>query len=536
MLPSLPYMDKYRKGVQLQFGGLDHRRGAGEGTLWDMENLTAQEAPLISSRDPRHFVRTLEKPNGMWAADDLIWVDGTNLYVNGELRWSELTDTPKIFASLGNYTCVLPDKIVVRKDLPLSIQYMEHSLTNDAIFTDGTLYGEPAEKNALFIPYEAQQVWYGFNIGDAVKIETQVEIAGELTWIEYKTAIIRDISYNRQALFFSENTFNAVTTTPQPVRVTRAVPDMDFMCVNENRLWGCKGDTIYASKLGDPTNWNVFDGISTDSYAVDVGTEGSFTGCCSYLGYPIFFKENHVYKIYGDKPSNFHVMQSADLGVESGSGKSLAVAGEVLYYLSRAGVMAYAGGVPENISAVFGLMNFQDAVAGSDGVRYAVSMTDGDGNRHLMIYDTRYGMWHREDDFDAIDFCWHQSGLWALDRDGGMWYLWGDDVPEGATEEENIESFAEFGDWAEGAPQRKGSSHVELRVELEAGSLLEVSVQYDSDGVWRPVGRMEATQKRSFYLPVIPRRCDHWRLRLEGVGKWRLYSLTRNFYIGSSFH
>ena len=67
------------------------------------------------------------------------------------------------------------------------------------------------------------------------------------------------------------------------------MPELDFLCENENRLWGCKGDTIYASKLGDPFNWNVFDGVSTDSYAVDVGSAGDFTGCFAYRGYPVFF-------------------------------------------------------------------------------------------------------------------------------------------------------------------------------------------------------------------------------------------------------
>ena len=29
------------------------------------------------------------------------------------------------------------------------------------------------------------------------------------------------------------------------VTLARTVPSMDFICVNENRMWGCKGDTIY---------------------------------------------------------------------------------------------------------------------------------------------------------------------------------------------------------------------------------------------------------------------------------------------------
>lgn len=99
------------------------------------------------------------------------------------------------------------------------------------------------------------------------------------------------------------------------------------------------------SKLGDPFNWNVFEGLETDSYAVDTGSAGDFTGCVSFLGYPVFFKEDHIYKVYGSIPSNFEVMGSATLGVAKGCGGSLAIAGERLLYLSNSGVMIYSGGI-----------------------------------------------------------------------------------------------------------------------------------------------------------------------------------------------
>ena len=54
------------------------------------------------------------------------------------------------------------------------------------------------------------------------------------------------------------------------------MPDLDFICESENRLWGCSNETrtIYASALGDPTNFFSYQGLSTDSYAVAVGSEG----------------------------------------------------------------------------------------------------------------------------------------------------------------------------------------------------------------------------------------------------------------------
>lgn len=105
-----------------------------------------------------------------------------------------------------------------------------------------------------------------------------------------QTIIIREI--DGDYLRFYENSFTINEGgDAETLTISRDVPDMDFICENENRLWGCKEDTIYSSKLGDPFNWNVFDGLSTDSYAVNVGSAGDFTACCSYLGYPVFFKE-----------------------------------------------------------------------------------------------------------------------------------------------------------------------------------------------------------------------------------------------------
>jgi hypothetical protein len=44
---------------------------------------------------------------------------------------------------------------------------------------------------------------------------------------------------------------------------------------------------------------------------------------------------------------------------------------------------------------------------------------------------------------------------------------------------------------------------------------------------------MNAGTKRSYYLPIVPRRGDHYRIKIEGTGGCRVYSLAREYYIGS---
>ena len=158
---------------------------------------------------------------------------------------------------------------------------------------DGTYAGEEAKGNTVFCETAGFDWSDYFNPGDGVTI------SGASAEGNNKTAVVREIEDG--ALRFYENCF-VTGGGSQSVTVKRAVPDMDFLCENENRLWGCKGDTIYACKLGDIFNWNVFDGVATDSYAADVASTGDFTACASYLGYPCFFKEEHIYKVYGDRP------------------------------------------------------------------------------------------------------------------------------------------------------------------------------------------------------------------------------------------
>ena len=70
-------------------------------------------------------------------------------------------------------------------------------------------------------------------------------------------------------------------------------------------------------------------------------------------------------------------------------------------------------------------------------------------------------------------------------------------------------------------------------MEIDAGAVVRVEVQYDSDGQWVEVYRMDMTRKRSVAVPFIPRRCDHFRLRLSGAGDFILYSITKSVEQGS---
>lgn len=539
MSRGLPYMtdsDGIRKSTQIVFGGYNHNAGAVDGGIWDMQNMCSDDYPIISVRPPRYRVDRKTIPGGMYGGDGFFYLAGSTLYKDGKEISGLILNSGDIrqFASLGRYLVILPDKKYYDRDPPPgNPEYgeLELTITDEITFEDGVYAGKQAKMNRL---WGRNNIFINVNVGDAVTITSTANPDKEITAVVREKSRIQPL---HNYLDFDENIFFGWANRDSSgnkgiVTVKRTVPDMDFICECNNRLWGCKGDTIYASKLGDIFNWNVFDGLSTDSYAVDVGSVGDFTGCCTYQGHPTFFKEDYIHKVYGDRPSNFQVTSTATLGVRKNSGASLAIAGERLYYLSRAGVVSYSGGVPVNISYELGNDHLENAVGGSDGEKYYVLLKDGSSYRYLYVYDTQKRMWHKEDRQNIVSFCWSEE-LYFQTSDGEIWTAGKvRSEPSPAVTEGRILSFVEFNDFYEAGPNRAGTAKLQLRLELDAGAEVKVYMSFDS-GPFEVVSSITADGKKSFYLPLIPRRSDHFRVRIEGTGMWKLHSLTRECYKGS---
>lgn len=332
-------------------------------------------------------------------------------------------------------------------------------------------------------------------------------------------------------------------TQDKPIRIAREMPEMDFIIESGNRLWGCRygpsGDgtvnEIYASKLGDFKNWNCFMGVSTDSYVATVGTDGQFTGAITHLGYPLFFKENCIHKVYGSYPANFQIQTTACKGVQEGSGKSLSIVNEVLYYKSRMGVCAYDGSLPVEISLALGAVNYHNAVAGTLGNKYYISMTDDSAQHHLFVYDTSKGMWHKEDNTDAADFCTCRGNLYYIDyADNQIRVVRG--TGEGdVIESTPIEWQAITGIIGTDSPDKKYVSRMDVRMSINVGARTSFYVEYDSCGEWEYLFTMNGVKLQTFAVPIRPRRCDHMRLKILGSGEAKIFSICKTIEQGSDF-
>ncbi len=389
-------------------------------------------------------------------------------------------------------------------------------------------------------------VW---QVGDAIEFEFGAEGGGEMMrpQKEQKYFVVSAIGENEDGkryiriplalTAFTEVTAGLETDT---ITLKRTMPEMDFVIENENRLWGCKYglvdgemiNEIFACKLGDPKNWHHFTNTAIDSYYVSMGADGAFTGAVSYGGNPVFFRENRMHRIYGNYPANYSLKTYDCHGVEAGSDKSLTVMNDVLFYKSPVGIMAFTGATPVIISDCFGNEKYKNAVACSLGNKMLFSMTDSKNQKSLFVFDDVTKLWHKEDNLAVKDFAVYGGEIYALTNDDSLISMHG----VYGTAEDDFEWFLESGKIGFMTPFRKRISKVTLRLLMELDARASISIQYDSSGHFEHISTLKPAGKvRSIAVPIMPRRCDHFALKIEGRGALKILSVTKYTEEGSDY-
>ena len=337
------------------------------------------------------------------------------------------------------------------------------------------------------------------------------------------------------------NVYDALTANT--LTIERKVPEMDYICEKDNRLYGVSNSeeekifntqtgqyetvtsrVLHASALGQPTRWNVFEGAATDSFAVAVAGEGDFTGIVSYSGSVIAFKEDRMYKLTGDYPAEFYLRSYSVDGVKKNCHKSLAIINEVLYYLSPYGVMSYSGGVPGLISYNLDLLRFQDAVAGRDRTRYYISMEDPENGYMIYSYDTVRDLWviERKEQATGIE----RVGDYAYACIDGKIYKLADELSQ-----EETTWMALLPETDEGIFEKKRYQNARLIADVDGS--LTVSCRQNDHEEWQTLGTITEKGKKVHSLPMDTIRCDRIQFKLEGEGKATIWAFERQFTVGS---
>lgn len=120
-------------------------------------------------------------------------------------------------------------------------------------------------------------------------------------------------------------------------------------------------------------------------------------------------------------------------------------------------------------------------------------------------------------------FCSEGDKLYMACNDG----VYTDSIGADCVESEaQVKWFAESGEIGCGDPGRKYLIKLRLRAVLPAGSELQIFTSYD-DGDFVPCTCVVGYGITPIEVPFVPRRCDRFRLRLEGIGPCSLLSIYK---------
>ena len=583
--PELEQPKQSREMIR-RWGGLNRKPGASENEFSDMYGFRADAYPVLSTATGSIAHAVGGRIQGMIGGDDLFVVldgyirrfpfdpddPGVNLGIDGggDVR----------LVRMGAYIVVFPHGVIYNTAdgtvNQISVEYSKSNWTVGYALCrqDGTEYGaytasetppENPSDGALWVDtsqspaglkkYDSSLgTWNGVasvyikitglpGIGssglkqydgvtlsgfgsDSTKIPIGFDVNGA------KTIEAIGSNYIVVAGILTQN----LSITEKKITISRSFPDMDYVVECGNRLWGCKyGESdgkllneIYACALGDPTNWNRFRGLATDSYAANRGCDGPWTGAVTYGGYPYFFKKGYREKVYPSEYGAHKIVTTACDGVENGD--TLAVVNGVLYYQSDRGVIAFDGSactvVDDPLNGIHGGL-----ACGLGNKYYLYGDTAGeDGYFPLYVYHTRYGLWHIEERFYRKPRLAATAGglVYMADSfvgENGMIFYYDATLGGGEPVYGWMAQSAVFGC---DSPDSKYISRLNFRFRLSEKGRLDIFIRYDSSGDWEHKCHIKGNgflQTRT--AVILPRRCDHFEIRYKGNGSFTLLSLAK---------
>ncbi len=583
-LPKAKYSLAKHSTNKFVFGGINHSEGARDGDIYDCENISMDEYPSVSARGGRELIKYIrEEGFGMGSGDELFYcakAEGETYFYYNHERQFPVEESEKTFAVINKYICIFPDKMYYSlwdresKGTYSTLTELHEAAMEDETVKEGDIYivgDTPPCKiyQCQFNPtkkFEYITDVYGnieksFHVVNTNNNYTRKleDAEGRRSIIEIrKSRLPKDLDWMRAEDYFKITIVNKEaeikvyyakyikksgahwdsketarfyfdydfgTDGIAEITIERVIPDLSFAFCHDNRIWGIDGNKICASKLGDPFNFQDFSLIADSSWQVAVASSGEFTGGIVYNGYPTFFKEDSIIRVGGNYPSQYSTYETKDtMGVMEGAHKSLSIVNGRLFYLSPSGVCAYTGSYPYSVGEALG-EKLSEGVGGALGDKYYLSAKLSDGSDVLYKYDTKIGAWVKESAGRIINFASLGKNLFFMEENGIY-------IIDGECSDEEVESFIELAPIYDASLEEKGVSGINLSCKIEEGAYLSLFVSYDGGEftkVWESFGERKRT---IFNVPLIIRRCNTYRLRFEGIGKYVIYGIGRERYYG----
>lgn len=544
-------IDKTQKVDILSFFGYSEKDKLDDRQLSAMRNMSSDSLPAMSPRKPRLHIQSLNNITAMCKPEYTPFelteftgiADGYFYYNGSKISNIRLSDTEKSIVDFSGNICIFPDKVYYRYlpdpntgTVTEELRPMGKSLTVSSASMQSSLNKITGEYSA-YISKTGAGFDSVFSVGDSIVISGCTTSQNNTVVIESRrqyaaadsivSAVVNEVTASKLSLLmYNKNGGYALfknTSNSGTVKIEVSIPNMNHVCVHNNRLWGTSenGEYIYASKLGDCFNFNSFQGLSSDSWYSEIGTDGGFTGIVSYRTSVVAFKRNYIHHVYGDAPENFSIPKQTLGG--AADGRSIVETGGTLYYMSDDGFYEYTGGEPEKISSCIRTA-YKSCCSGTDGRRYYACAVKPDNTAELLVFDPLYNVWHKEDDTKFISFVKHNEFLYGATSTD--MYKFGDG-------NENVNWCVVSKKFTLDDIAFKGVNAVYIRMDAPTGTSVDVSIARDEDE-FELMGQIEGSGFIVYKIPIRFGKCDSFRIMLDGVGPAVVHDIQIVTYRGGS--
>lgn len=543
------------------FGGINRANGTPLGEWDTLSGFDLTAYPALRTCLPYAYsdiVSSGEITGYTYRNGILVYTTAEGIYLDGK---GTLTAIPglsagdKTLVNIGAYIVILPDwSLINTADAENPVTMAKGSLLTGNLFEYNQNQTRPTVSifKLFYVDAPTTEVTAsGLAVGDSVKLSWTYgkrKMSKQLTinniGIEsYTGSGMTSIGFDTSNMpntmwFYTEgramDRFHIQRITGATIQ--RVMPDLDYVVEYNNRLWGCSSANheIYCSKLGEPLVWGAYSGISTDSWAATVGTDGDFTGACVFNGCVLFFKEDCVHSVYGTKASNFTITTYTVRGVQKGSAKSLCISEGLLYYKAPEGIFTFNGSASSRFDGKLCVDRDSRTACGTADDRYIVmAMSDGT----VFYYDKLHSVWYNRTLPNVISMHNFSGSLYAITKDSNKAMqkvmLTTDVGMSGRMAETAFEAISGElcrGELTSTSSYTRKAMHTvikKLTMSLEewhqqgvSSVQFTVSVQYDG-GDWQTAYSYDGTVEEAdnnvvTLIPTIPMRCQRLRIKISG--------------------
>lgn len=553
-----------RQNQELQIRGLNRTNAYVSGELESCKNITSAKFPYIETCDNLEAVSTGVssgyKPVSVYAWEKLFVVSnrpvtgGYACYYGGRYcGYVPTLTTPKQYAVVNTKLIVFPDKVYFNLNEDTDME--SHALDTATLIqniTSGKATFTKAVKTKNSTTLEVTETPASLTITGAtfpsVTVGATIILSGCINALNDMTLTVKSKSGN--TLTFEEDWFaeNEVTQDCSEYDISiyngtngvTIVPDLDYICSHGNRLWGVNSwrRTIYASALGDPTDFHTYEGLSTDAFAVGVGSAGDFTGCISLTSSILFLKQHCIHKMLGAFPAEYVLYEYEIEGPTEDNGLSVVNCNGEVMYISEHGIMTYAGTFPGVLIRSLGEGNMHNGIGAYDGNNYILYAEDDDGVPSLYVYDMLHDIWTVIDTGEVLGIAHLGDDTFVLvkgENTNTLYQLNSGEPLQGEWEmtfKPFIETVTGKNNTTQSIFEKKRYWHIYVRADFSPDSTLKAEIKTD-DGRWRPVLRSPKLHGVKMF-PIKTPRCDKLQLRLSGTGHMKILAMEREYSVGSA--